>query len=87
MTRKRHKLSRKIWSWRDVLKVLQKICYCVVNQKGSHITLFPKCASVKERNLPLTVPKHRELKHRTFNSILAKTNLSKAEFYEIWSDP
>ena len=80
MTGKKHQPTRRIWSWREVVKVLLKVCYHVANQKGSHITLVPKCVSMKERTLPLQVPKHRELKPGTFNSIIARANLSKVEF-------
>jgi len=83
MTGKKHKPTRKVWSWRDVVKVLLKVCYRVANQRGSHITLVPKCASSKERTLPLQVPRHHELKPGTFNSIIARANLSRAEFFAL----
>jgi len=83
MTGKRHKPTRRVWSWREVTKVLVKVCYRVVNKKGSHITLVPKCTSAKERTLPLQVPKHEELKPGTFNTIIARANLSKVEFFAL----
>lgn len=85
MTGKKHKPTRRVWSWRQVVKVLVKVCYRVANQKGSHITLVPKCASTRERTLPLQVPRHNELKPGTFNSIIARANLSKVEFLSLVS--
>jgi predicted RNA binding protein YcfA (HicA-like mRNA interferase family) len=79
---KKHKAKR-IWSWREVVKVLIKICYRLANQKGSHVTLVPKCASEPGRTLPVIVPRHNELKLGTFNSILARVNLSKEEFVDL----
>jgi len=83
MTEKKHKSTRRVWSWRQVVKVLVKVCYRVANQKGSHITLVPKCRAVQERTLPLQVPRHHELKPGTFNSIIARANLSKVEFLNL----
>jgi len=79
--RKKHKPTRGVWSWREVVKVLLKVCYRVANQKGSHIVLVPKCASVQERVLPIVVPKHKELTPETFNRVLKRAYLSKVEFY------
>ena len=80
---KKHKSIKRIWSWRDVVKVLEKICYRLASQKGSHVTLIPKCASLSERKLPVVVPRHNELKPGTFNTILARVNLSKNEFIDL----
>ena len=78
---------KRVWSWREVLKAFLKVCYRVANQKGSHITIIPKCVSAHDRTLPVTIPKHNEIKRGTLSSILARGNITKIEFINLVNDP
>ena len=70
----------KAYSARTVLKVLQKLGFVVVSQKGSHI----KLKGIRYgRLLIVIVPNHKVLAKGTFISILKQAQLSFAEFEEV----
>ena len=55
-----------------LIKLLTKLGYEIVRQKGSHIRLRKK-TEIGEHNI--TVPKHREIAKGTLNDILSKVSL------------
>ena len=64
----------------DVIKVLLKIGYEIVRQKGSHVRLRNKTDKEKK---PITVPKHKEIKPGLLKRILKDANLSVDEFKKL----
>jgi predicted RNA binding protein YcfA (HicA-like mRNA interferase family) len=61
-------------SGEELIKVLKKLGYEVVRQKGSHVRL-------KAEGKPsLTVPCHKTLKPGLLNKILKEVGLSREEF-------
>jgi len=83
MTGKKHKPTRKVWSWRDVVKVLLKVV-TVLPIKGAVILLLFQSAHHRKKELSLSkYPDNHELKPGTFNSIIARANLSRAEFFAL----
>ena len=67
-----------------LIKILTKLGYEIVRQKGSHIRLRKK-TEIGEHNI--TVPKHREIAKGTLNDILSKVslwnNISKEELIKM----
>lgn len=62
---------------KEALRVLAKLGFVVVRQKGSHVQL-------KKANLLVTVPVHsRDLNPETLKSILRQAKLSIEEFAEL----
>ena len=70
-----------------LIKLLIKLGYEIVRQKGSHIRLRKK-TEIGEHNI--TVPKHREIAKGTLNDILSKVslwnNISKEELIKMLSE-
>ncbi len=67
----------KLYSSKEVLKILRKAGFTVVSQKGSHI----KLRGIREGKLQtVIVPDHKEIAKGTFSSILSQANLTKQEF-------
>ncbi|MCL0103498.1 type II toxin-antitoxin system HicA family toxin [Dehalococcoidia bacterium] len=70
-----------------LIKLLTKLGYEVVRQRGSHIRL-KKTTKMGEHNI--TVPKHREIAKGTLNDILSKVslwnNISKDELIKMLSE-
>jgi predicted RNA binding protein YcfA (HicA-like mRNA interferase family) len=62
-------------SWREVIKVLQKIGFVPVRQKGSHIIL------AKDDKL-VPVPRHAQIK-RGLLEIIAEAGLTRDEFLRL----
>ncbi len=56
----------------DLVRVLKKLGYEVIRQKGSHIRLR-KTTNVGEHNV--TVPEHKTIAKGTLNDIIAKVSL------------
>ncbi len=56
----------------DLIKLLVKIGYEKIRQKGSHVRLR-KITPIGEHNI--TVPNHKEIAKGTLNDILAKVSL------------
>ena len=64
----------------DLIKVLEKMGYRVVRQKGSHIRLK---APDKP---PLTVPRHKVIKPGLLLKIIKDAGLSREEFISLLRD-
>lgn len=64
-------------SGRETVRVLQRVGYEVVRQRGSHMRLRHSTDAARE---PVTVPDHRELKAGTLRAILRDAALSVDEF-------
>ena len=67
-------------SARNLLRLLEKLGYQIIRQRGSHIRLR-KITKAGEHNI--TVPRHRTIAKGTLNDILSKVaiwnNISKEE--------
>ena len=66
------KLPRDV-SGREVCKVLQKIGYRIVHQKGSHIRMRDES---NPSHLPVTVPNHKSIKPGLLKQILRNAGLT-----------
>lgn len=67
----------KLYSSREVLRVLRRAGFELVSQRGSHI----KLRGVREGKLCVViVPNHKEIARGTFSSIISQANLTRAEF-------
>ena len=70
----------------QLIKLLLKLGYEIVRQKGSHVRLR-KITEAGEHNI--TVPRHREIAKGTLNDILTRiatwNNISKDKLIEILS--
>jgi len=64
-------------SGKIIVKALEKIGYCVVRQKGSHIRLHHK-----DRR-PITVPNHKILGKGLLRKILRDAELTTEEFLKL----
>ena len=69
-------------SGRQVIRVLERIGYQVVRQRGSHIRLRDQGNS---EHLPVTVPDHKELKPGLLRQILRDAHLTVDEFVDLLS--
>ena len=67
-------------SGRQVIRVLERIGYQIVRQKGSHIRLRDEN---DPEHLPITVPDHRTLKPGLLRQILRDANLTVDEFVKL----
>ncbi len=64
-------------SGKQAIKVMEKIGYQVVRQKGSHIRL----RNYQDQNCkPITIPNHKELKPGLLQAILRDANLTIEKF-------
>ena len=59
-------------SGEQVIKLLRKLGYEIIRQKGSHVRLR-KITEAGEHNI--TVPKHSEMAKGTLNDILSKVSI------------
>jgi predicted RNA binding protein YcfA (HicA-like mRNA interferase family) len=73
------KLPRDV-SGREVCKVLQKIGYHIVHQKGSHIRMRDEA---NPSHLPVTVPDHKSIKPGLLKQILRNAGLTVEEFIRL----
>ena len=64
-------------SGKEMVKVLEKLEFLKVSQKGSHIKLKRK---TKTETTIVIVPNHKELTPGTFNNIIKTANLSLEDF-------
>ena len=67
-------------SGRQVIRVLERLGYQVVRQRGSHIRLRDES---DPEHLPVTVPDHRTLKPGLLRQILRDANLTVDEFVDL----
>lgn len=67
----------KLYSGKEVLRILKKKGFTVVSQKGSHI----KLRGIRDEKLhTVIVPYHKQIAFGTFKSILSQASMSKREF-------
>jgi len=64
-------------SGRQVIKVLERIGYRVVRQRGSHVRLRDE---TEPKHFPLTVPDHKTIKPGLLRRILRDADLAVDEF-------
>jgi len=70
----------KLYSGREVLRVLKKAGFVIVSQKGSHI----KLRGIRDGKLhTVIVPDHKQIAFGTFLSILFQASMMKREFESI----
>jgi predicted RNA binding protein YcfA (HicA-like mRNA interferase family) len=67
-------------SGRQVIKVLERVGYRVVRQRGSHIRLRDESDA---SHLPVTVPDHRTVKPGLLRQILRDADLTVDELKEL----
>lgn len=70
----------KLYSAKDILKILTKLGFSVVSQRGSHIKL--KDIRGKQA-LTVIVPNHKEIAKGTLGSILRQAKLTRDEFEKL----
>ena len=69
----------KLYSAREVIRVLSRANFSVVSQKGSHI----KLRGIRNKKLQtVIVPNHKEIPKGTFDSILRQADMTRNEFEE-----
>ena len=67
-------------SGRQVIRVLERLGYQIVRQRGSHIRLRDES---DPEHLPVTVPDHRSLKPGLLRQVLRDANLTVDEFVDL----
>jgi predicted RNA binding protein YcfA (HicA-like mRNA interferase family) len=67
-------------SGRQAIRVLERVGYEVVRQRGSHIRLRDES---DPEHLPVTVPDHKNLKPGLLRKIVRDTNLTVDEFVDL----
>jgi len=67
-------------SAKEILKVLYKLDFRIVTQKGSHIKLLRFTAVGKQK---VMVPNHKEIRKGTLRNILREIDLSTDEFIKL----
>jgi predicted RNA binding protein YcfA (HicA-like mRNA interferase family) len=70
-------LRLKPYSHRKIIKVLSKLGFKVIRQRGSHIVLK---GSYKEMERTVIVPRHREIAVGTLRGILFQAGITVEEF-------
>ena len=73
-------LRHKPYSYREVIKVLGKLGFRVVRQRGSHILLK---GFYKQKKRTVVVPKHKEVAIGTLRGILFQAGLTIEEFTKL----
>jgi len=69
-----------VLSGREVIKILKKVGFSPVRQKGSHIVLS-KTDSKQRRGL--VVPDHKEIDKGTLLEIIRQAGLTRQEFLQL----
>jgi predicted RNA binding protein YcfA (HicA-like mRNA interferase family) len=70
----------KPYSYRQAIKIFQKIGFRVVRQKGSHIILK---GVYKGKNRTVVIPKYSEIAIGTLRAILFQAGLTVEEFNDL----
>ncbi len=70
-------MKLKPYSYRQVIKILGKIGFKIVRQRGSHVVLK---GVYNEMNRTVVVPKHDEIAIGTLRGILFQAGISTEEF-------
>jgi predicted RNA binding protein YcfA (HicA-like mRNA interferase family) len=73
-------LTPKPYSYRQVIKALNKLGFRVVRQKGSHLVLKGVYNGI---NRTVVVPKHKEIAVGTLRGILIQTGIAVEEFIDL----
>jgi predicted RNA binding protein YcfA (HicA-like mRNA interferase family) len=66
-----------ILSGREIIKILEKVGYSIIRQRGSHIRL--SCSNKKS----ITIPDHKTINKSLLGKILRDTELSREEFRKL----
>ncbi len=64
-------------SGRGLIKILNKVDFVVIRQKGSHVRLEK---ITLEEVIKITVPMHNQLKRGTLNQIIKDCKISEEDF-------
>ncbi|MEM3695215.1 MAG: type II toxin-antitoxin system HicA family toxin [Candidatus Bathyarchaeia archaeon] len=67
-------------SYKSIIKILNKLGFKVVRQRGSHIVLK---GSYKDKKRTVVVPKHEEIAIGTLRGILFQAGLTPEEFIKL----
>ncbi len=67
-------------SGKEAIRVLKKLGYEVIRQKGSHVRLYPPANSNRK---PTTVPLHDELAKGTLREILSDAGITIEQLIEL----
>jgi predicted RNA binding protein YcfA (HicA-like mRNA interferase family) len=67
-------------SGKEAIRVLKKLGYEVIRQKGSHVRLYPPANSTRK---PTTVPLHDELAKSTLKEILRDAGITIEQLTEL----
>lgn len=67
------------WSGKDVVRVLEKLGYVAVRQRGSHVRMRHSDAA---RHKSLTVPLHREVKIGLLRQIISDAGIRVKDFLQ-----
>jgi len=73
-------LKLKPYSYKTVIKILSKLGFAVIRQRGSHIILK---GSYKNKKRTVVVPKHKEIAIGTLRGILFQAGLTIEEFLKL----
>lgn len=73
-----HKLPR--LSGKEVIKILSKVGFLPVRQKGSHVILKKQTTGGKKA---LVIPNHKEIDKGTLLEIIRQAGLKKEEFLKL----
>ncbi len=65
---------------RDVVKVLQKVGFIFVSQKGSHMKFQ---IVINNKKYTTIVPNKKTIRYGTFRKILKQANLTEQKFIEL----
>jgi predicted RNA binding protein YcfA (HicA-like mRNA interferase family) len=67
-------------SGKEAIRVLKKLGYEVIRQKGSHVRLYPPANSKRK---PTTVPLHDELAKGTLKEIMDDAGITVEQLIEL----
>lgn len=65
-------------SGREVIKILSKLDFQIVRQRGSHVRLEKRISNIEI--IKITVPMHPQLKKGTLSRIIKDSKVSEEEF-------
>ncbi|MBU1524737.1 MAG: type II toxin-antitoxin system HicA family toxin [Candidatus Omnitrophica bacterium] len=69
---------KRLFSGKEVIKVLRRIGFIVDHQRGSHVFMHNL-----EKNISVVVPWHKELKKGTLHNIIKKAGISLEELSKL----
>jgi len=69
---------KRLFSGKEVIKVLRRIGFIVDHQRGSHVFMYNL-----EKNISVVVPWHKELKKGTLHNIIKKAGISLEELSKL----